>query len=1007
MSNSATFIVDTPLPIDQNFSALKSDGLDMIKALAGKKWSNYNESDPGVTILDQLCYALTELGYCAQFPIADVLTRADGKINYQDQFFEPQDILTCSPITVDDYRKMVVDQVPEVKNIYIDVERTKDNNVTGSYTSTIFFNPESILSNTESNDKLKKLVIAKVMRLLMRNRNLTEIFQTPRILNTKGILLNGTVLLDKTASAQKVYSQILQVLADYVSPLVNQSGYQELIADGQSADEIFNGPKLDNGWMGDDNPLGDKCTSVRLIDIASLITKIDGVLGLDGLSLSLSATPSKTEDPITILGPEIAQILPSSTFKISQNAVVIEPELDQQVDLYLRKLKADHQAASINASIDLTPALPTGLYRDIEQYYSVQNTFPDIYAIGPNSLQSDSPSYRVAQSRQLKGYLMIYDQLLANQFSQLAHVGDLFSFQDTYQEADQWLTANPNITYKKFSTTYYFQPLYGIPDVKPLLRGNDSFNYKYDATRQEKLVERDAWKKYCKDPFNQYIYQLRQHIESDQESESRRDHMLTHLMARQGEDGAEYDDMINTCHWYGSDAKSRIIVKSIWLQNNQLLSYYRTSAYHCNEASALSRPGRYSITKTDFAELATVLQNTPIPKLLSKLIGPAHSDKEDLRQAIADLLISKKMSAGAIVGLLKKIPISDQNKALKDLWEQKTYPPTIDGQLDQRRVFAEAKLLHSDVDNYSTFELKLNILLGLRHFLLPIAGQLVALLANEDFLAWLSSATPTSNNTFLLPDTDISVKRESNVDRLREGENNVMDIVWPKDPNGASEATTGQSQNGQTKSTPQTVTRIKPDEAVYQAHADQLTWLGNQRMGLLLIEHVLLLESNDVLSTAPAPYLLNATVLFPGYISLFQQDNFKTFVDTLIELHWPAHVDVTPLYPSFSGFSQLVDNFVPWHNGLIAGKGLAPSMFPNQMIPIDPIISWPTAAKNLATLLKLPKITDPSTEASTTSTTSTSTATSSKDTSTTKKKTKNLTRPLSAKNKTGGSSNAN
>ena len=53
-------ITDAPLPLSQNYSQLKTAGLDYIKALASSQWNNYNDSDPGITILDQLCYALTE-----------------------------------------------------------------------------------------------------------------------------------------------------------------------------------------------------------------------------------------------------------------------------------------------------------------------------------------------------------------------------------------------------------------------------------------------------------------------------------------------------------------------------------------------------------------------------------------------------------------------------------------------------------------------------------------------------------------------------------------------------------------------------------------------------------------------------------------------------------------------------------------------------------------------------------------------------------------------------------
>ncbi|MCF5630842.1 hypothetical protein GIV53_16310, partial [Pseudomonas syringae] len=50
-------IIDQPLPDALNFRSLKNLGIQQLKQLVGNTWSNYNDSDPGVTILDQVCYA--------------------------------------------------------------------------------------------------------------------------------------------------------------------------------------------------------------------------------------------------------------------------------------------------------------------------------------------------------------------------------------------------------------------------------------------------------------------------------------------------------------------------------------------------------------------------------------------------------------------------------------------------------------------------------------------------------------------------------------------------------------------------------------------------------------------------------------------------------------------------------------------------------------------------------------------------------------------------------------
>ena len=79
-------ITSRELPDNRNFHKLKAMGLDYIKSLSSDEWSNFNDSDPGITILDQLCYALTELGYCTNFSIEDILTNQNGSIDFDNQF---------------------------------------------------------------------------------------------------------------------------------------------------------------------------------------------------------------------------------------------------------------------------------------------------------------------------------------------------------------------------------------------------------------------------------------------------------------------------------------------------------------------------------------------------------------------------------------------------------------------------------------------------------------------------------------------------------------------------------------------------------------------------------------------------------------------------------------------------------------------------------------------------------------------------------------------------------
>lgn len=849
MTNDNYCIVDEPLPEALNFESLKQDGINQLQKLSGKVWTNYNESDPGITILDQLCYALTELGYCAQFPIADVLTQEDGAIHFQDQFFEPQNILTCTPVTPDDYRKLVLDNIQQVRVIYIEPESvsvpaapTMPTSASGgSVNQTI----NSTLAETQYTGRYKSYlslkddigpsdveqIINRVQVLLNQHRNLAELFLRPKILTPVEIQLAGKVRLTPSSNAAKVESLIKQALLNYAAPLAVQSGYQELLAQGLELDEIFNGPKSSNGWIAGKNALKGQCLNVSVSDLTTLIAGIDGVGSVEHLSISAGAN----KNAIDIKKTEIPSFTLSDTFQFYRNGSLVNPQADQSSQPYLAALSAKHQGASVEAKIDLHPELPQGQYRNIEEYYSVQNTFPDIYGIGYNSLQSDATNYRVAQSRQLKGYLMAFDQLLANQFSQVAHIGDLFSFgaQSANSQYSEW--PDLNIPHKKFTTTYFCQPLYDIPQVKPLLRGHDAFHYQFDPSKPENQIENEAWKKYKQFQFNEYIYGLRQNMESESEATTRRDAMLSHLMARHGDDANVYEEMIEACQWFGSELKTRIIVKTIWLQNYELLSYSRTRAFNINAFNLLPMPGDASIIDA-----------------LNQHDG----------------------------GNSKVVEHKGSGNFVKQEWWRRPSFPTLDGEVDQNRIYSEAKLSTPAFDNYSAFELKAGILLGLPARWRSLAGTIYALLDAPSFLNWLGNA----DSTYYLVDSDISVVRAQGKDQLREGDQCLLEIVCSSAPTAKD----------------------------YQEHADQLLWLATQRQGFLLIESILLISSLP--ASLSAPFFLNAYLVYPNYVTLKHPSKFQNFIDTLVQLHWPAHVEMRYLPLSFDAMKGAISSYVSWKN---------------------------------------------------------------------------------------------
>ncbi len=106
-------------PDGLDFESLRKEGIANVQSLCGDIWTDYNAHDPGVTILEQLCFGLTDLAYRSGFEIQDYLTGENGEIDYERQaLFNPKDIFPSSPVTTEDYQKVLYDEIPAIDNIW-------------------------------------------------------------------------------------------------------------------------------------------------------------------------------------------------------------------------------------------------------------------------------------------------------------------------------------------------------------------------------------------------------------------------------------------------------------------------------------------------------------------------------------------------------------------------------------------------------------------------------------------------------------------------------------------------------------------------------------------------------------------------------------------------------------------------------------------------------------------------------------------------------------------------
>ncbi len=124
MNNAANIPKQPDLPVHEDFVELRRRGIEYIEQLGSALWTDYNIHDPGITLLELLCYAETEIGYKLGFRVQDLLAPFPGEVYDMNAqaFFTARNILTCNPWTVPDFRKLLID-IPGIRNAWL---RCKD-----------------------------------------------------------------------------------------------------------------------------------------------------------------------------------------------------------------------------------------------------------------------------------------------------------------------------------------------------------------------------------------------------------------------------------------------------------------------------------------------------------------------------------------------------------------------------------------------------------------------------------------------------------------------------------------------------------------------------------------------------------------------------------------------------------------------------------------------------------------------------------------------------------------
>ncbi|MEM9919697.1 MAG: hypothetical protein AAF990_16490 [Bacteroidota bacterium] len=409
------------------------------------------------------------------------------------------------------------------------------------------------------------LLLKDAKQKLLNHRNHCEDFLKVDLICYQEIALHGDIIVQQGADPNKISAVIYFLIDQFLSPLIPFRTLDEMKALGYTIDQLFSGPLLKSGFLHEDDfdgPLlesdylddktiralvrnavgstnGDELIiyTSDLIRIIMCLKKELGIIAVRNFSISsYMDNVLQSEDVKDCLLLQNANACkPKLSINKSINSLNIQTEsmtvigedeslevnLSQillDVDTQKNKLSQDlSQDELTTLGIQLTPE--AGKSRHISNYYSMQGDFPLTYGIGRSGLPPTVPKSRRAKARQLKAYLLFFEQFLANYQAQLGHLKELFSID------------------RRVEQTYFAQSLYNVPDAYLLLK--DFVDDHPNDIDKYKLIEAD-WTTFKDNLNNYYVKKIQQWIEKPKVYLDRRNRFLDFLLARFGEDFTDY-----------------------------------------------------------------------------------------------------------------------------------------------------------------------------------------------------------------------------------------------------------------------------------------------------------------------------------------------------------------------------------------------------------------------------------------------------------------------------------
>lgn len=275
---------------------------------------------------------------------------------------------------------------------------------------------------------------------LHSHRNLCEDYCSIKAIETEDFAVCADMEVEPFADIEEVLAEAFYLIDQYMRPDIKFYSLQQLLDEERSVDEIFEGPALQNGFI-DDAQLDttDLKKTLYTSDIINLIMDIPGVKAVKNLTLArYDADGNLVQNMNELWSVDVryqhqpALYMEASKLLVYKNGLPFLPDKFELNDT-LQVVKGKHAQPKFSVIENDLP-VPKGTYYELQSYYPLQYSLPLTYGAGYDGLPSTATDERRAQAKQLKAYLLFYEQLLVNYLEQLAHGKELFALDATVDQ---------------------------------------------------------------------------------------------------------------------------------------------------------------------------------------------------------------------------------------------------------------------------------------------------------------------------------------------------------------------------------------------------------------------------------------------------------------------------------------------------------------------------------------------------------------------------------------------